>query len=119
MLKPFFPAITVIFALAFLACGSSGEGGRTVKILQSEDGCSPTSVDAAPGEKLDFVLTNDTGGIYELEGEEGTEFEEVVVPEGKTRSAGFTAPDEEGAYPLKCYVPGGVETIIEVRVSSE
>lgn len=111
------PLLGVILALA-IACGSSGEGGREVAITQTDEGCTPTEISASPGEKLKFVMKNETGGIYELEGEEGTEFEEVVVPEGKTRSAGFTAPDEEGSYPLKCYVPDGVETIIEVKVTS-
>jgi len=109
-------AATLTLVLA-IACGSSGEGGREVRITQSEDGCTPTTIEADTGEQLKFVMINETGGIYELEGEEGTEFEEVVVPEGKSRSAGFTVPDEEGAYPLKCYVPDGVETIIEVQAT--
>jgi plastocyanin len=112
------PAVAVLTLVLANACGSSGEGGREVQITQSEDGCTPTRIEAATGEKLKFVMTNETGGIYELEGEEGTEFEEVVVPEGKSRSAGFTVPDEEGAYPLKCYVPDGVETIIEVQAAT-
>ena len=107
-------AATLTLVLA-IACGSSGEGGREVQITQSEDGCTPTRIEADTGEQLKFVMTNETSGIYELEGEEGTEFEEVVVPEGKSRSAGFTVPNEEGTYPLKCYVPDGVETIIEIK----
>jgi len=40
-----------------------------------------------------------------------------VVPEGKTRSGNFTAPDEQGEYSLKCYAPGGVSSEIKVRVA--
>ena len=119
MLRLLAPPVAAIVTLVLaIACGSSGEGGRQVQITQSEDGCTPTRIEADTGEKLKFVMTNETGGIYELEGEEGTEFEEVVVPEGKTRSAGFTVPDEAGTYPLKCYVPDGVETIIEVQATT-
>jgi len=117
MIKIILSASASAVFLAIAACGSSGEGGREVKITQSDDGCTPTTIEATTGEKLKFVMTNETDGIYELEGEEGTAFEEVVVPEGKTRSAGFTAPNELGVFPLKCYVPDGVETIIEVRTS--
>ncbi len=114
------PSVAAVLTLVLaIACGSSGEGGREVQIAQRDDGCTPTRIEAATGEKLKFVMTNETGGIYEVEGEKGTEFEEVVVPDGKTRSAGFTVPDEEGTYPLKCYVPDGVETIIEVQATTQ
>lgn len=106
--------LTLVLAIA---CGSSAEGGREVQITQSDDGCTPARIEADTGEKLKLVMTNETGGIYEVEGEEGTKFEEVIVPEGKTRSAGFTVPNEEGTYPLKCYVPDGVETIIQVQAT--
>src|SRR5574341_1724751 len=117
MYKIILGASAAVVSLVIIACGSSGAGGREVKITQGEDGCSPTSIEVTTGEKLKFVMTNETSGIYELEGEDDTEFQEVVVPEGKTRSAGFTAPNEEGTYPLKCYVPDGVETIIQVQAT--
>src|SRR5574341_2179409 len=96
MFKLVLPALTTCALAVAVACGSSGGGGREVRITQSEDGCTPTTIEATTGQKLKFVMKNETDGIYELEGEEGTEFEEVVVPEGKTRSAGFTVPNEEG-----------------------
>jgi hypothetical protein len=102
-------------ALLILGCGASGAGGREVNITQADDGCTPTSIEATPGEKLNLVVKNDTGDIYEIEGIEGAKLEEVIVPEGRTRSIGYDVPDSGGTSKVKCYVPGGPATIIEVR----
>ena len=100
-----------------VACGSSGEGGREVRITQGQDECTPKTIEATPGEKLNLVVTNDSDKEpYELEGEGGAKLEEIVVPEGKTREVGFDVPEEAGSYELKCYVPGDIETIIEIVV---
>lgn len=98
------------------ACSSSGAGGREVRITQRNEGCTPASIDAKPGEKLNLVIQNDSKhDPFELEGIEGTKFEELNVPEGRSRSAGYTVPDSGDVHKLKCYVPGGVSTILEVR----
>jgi len=121
------PALKALLAAAAVAalvtityaCGSSGEGGREVRITQSEDGCTPDSVAATTGEKLNFVVTNESGKEpYEVEGEGGTELEEIIVPEGKTREVGYDVPDEPGTYEIKCYVPGDIETTIEVEATA-
>lgn len=97
------------------ACSESGAGGREVAITQSTDECSPTSIPVTAGEKLQLVVTNDSErDVYELEGIEGTKVEEFVVPSGKTRKSGYTVPSGDGAYKLKCYVPAGPSTIIEL-----
>lgn len=102
-----------------IACGSSGEGGREVRITQGQDECTPRTIDASPGEKLNLVVTNESDKEpYELEGEGGTKLEEIIVPEGKTREVGFDVPEEPGTHEIKCYVPGDVETIIEVKVNA-
>jgi hypothetical protein len=108
---------TALVALS-VACGSSGEGGREVRITQGQDECTPKSIEATPSEKLNLIVTNESDKEpYELEGEGGTKLEEIVVPEGKTRGVGFDVPGEAGSYELKCYVPGDIETIIEVVVA--
>ena len=109
-------AAAAALLLAFSACGDGGGDSREIKITQTDQGCTPAEITAAAGEELKLTMSNETGHIYELEGEGGAHFEEVVVPEGKTRSANFTAPDEPGEYSLKCYDPGGVSTEIKVRV---
>ena len=114
------PLLIAAAALALLsaltACGDGG-ASREIKITQTDQGCTPTEITAAGGEELKLTMSNETGHIYELEGEGVAHFEEVVVPEGKTRSANFTAPDEPGEYSLKCYDPGGVSSEIKVRVA--
>lgn len=102
-------------AALLAACGSSGAGGRAVNITQSDNGCTPTTIAATPGEKLKLVVKNGSGKDYEVEGIEGTKLEEVVVPSGRTRTPGYTVPDGAGTHKIKCYVPGGVSTIIEVQ----
>jgi len=111
-------AITTFLLLAALllaACAASGAGGRPVDVTQLDDGCTPTVIDAIPGEKLDLRVKNDTSKTYEVEGIDGTNLEEVLVPEGRERSVGFNVPDSGGTYHVKCYVPGGISTIIEIR----
>ena len=102
-------------SIAAIACSSSGEGGRVVDITQADDGCTPTTIQATPGEKLNLKVKNTTGNTYEIEGEDGTQLEEVLIPEGRTREIGYTVPSEGGTFKLKCYVPGGAETIIEIK----
>jgi len=101
-------------AMFTFACSSSGEGGREILITQTDDGCTPESVDVEPGEKLKLTGKNETGDIYEIEGTNGTQLEEVIIPEGRTRSIGYTVPDEGNTYDVKCYQPGGASTIVKL-----
>jgi uncharacterized cupredoxin-like copper-binding protein len=107
--------LAITGTLAVAACGSSGEGGREIHITQTDEGCTPTSIEATAGEKLNLVVKNDSGGDYEIEGIDGAKLEEVVVPEGRTRSMGYDVPGSGGVTKLKCYFPGGPSTIIEVK----
>lgn len=113
------PLCLAIAAFASLACSGSGEGGREIVITQTDEGCTPESVDVATGEKLNLTGRNESGQTYELEGTNGTELEEILIPEGKTRSVGYTVPGDEGTYDVKCYQPGGASTIIALVATSE
>jgi uncharacterized cupredoxin-like copper-binding protein len=110
-------AVAGVLALA-AACQSSGAGGRELRITQTDDGCTPTSASVTPGEKIKLVVKNESSKDYEVEGIEGTPLEEVVIPEGRTRMPGFTVPSKEGVHKIKCYVPGGPSTIIELKAGS-
>lgn len=101
----------------FAACSSSGAGGRPVTITQAAAGCTPTTIQAKTGEKLKLVVKNTSGKDYEVEGIEGTKLEELIVPAGKTRTPGYNVPGTAGTYKIKCYVPNGVSTTIEVQAS--
>jgi uncharacterized cupredoxin-like copper-binding protein/plastocyanin len=97
------------------ACASSGAGGRKVEITLADDGCTPASVAVTPGEKLNLVVKNASGSdAYEMEGIDGSKLEEVVVHEGKTLSVGYDVPSGNGVHEIKCYVPAGPSTIIEL-----
>jgi uncharacterized cupredoxin-like copper-binding protein len=111
-------ALTVAsVALLIGAACTADEGGREVTITQTDDACTPESISAARGEKLKFVVTNTGSKDHELEGIEGAKFEEIAVPNGKTRTKSWTAPKDAGSLKLKCYIPGGSSTIITVQVS--
>ena len=106
--------------LALLAaCGSSGAGGREIHITQSDQGCTPTSIVVVGGEKLKFVVTNSSSKDSEIEGVEGTSLEELEIPEGKTRSAGYTVPKGGGTHKVKCYQPDGVSTTVELTAQTD
>jgi len=115
-------AVTTCLALGALlaaACAGSGEGGREIIIAQTDDGCAPESVEVTTGEKLKLTGKNESGQTYELEGTNGTQLEEILIPEGRKRSVGYTVPDEEGTYDVKCYQPGGKSTIIHLVATSD
>jgi uncharacterized cupredoxin-like copper-binding protein len=106
-------ALTALLTLALVAC-SSGGGGREVQIVAHADGCTPASISAQSGEALTLVVKNEAGGDRELEGVDGTKVEEVLVPDGRTRRIDFTMPSDHTVQKVKCYIPGGPSTIIEL-----
>lgn len=97
-----------------LACTTGG--GREITITARADACTPETIQLRAGEKVTFVMVNRAGGDRELEGIEGTKLEEVLVPDGRTRRVNYTAPKEDGVQKLKCYIPNGPSTIIELHV---
>jgi uncharacterized cupredoxin-like copper-binding protein len=105
-----------LVALALLALACTTGGGREVTITAEANACSPASVDVKAGEKITFVVVNHAGGDRELEGIEGTKLEEILVPDGRTRRVNFTAPKESGVQKLKCYIPNGPSTIVDLRI---
>jgi len=101
-------------AALLLACSSDAEG-REVAIEIGPEACSPASIPVTPGEAITFKVVNDAGGDREFEGIEGTRIEEVLVPDGRTRTVNYTVPETADAtYLVKCYSPSGPETIIQL-----
>jgi len=108
-----------LFILLGTACSSSGGNGRQVAITQTDDGCTPQSVQAASGEKLTFKIENQGKKDHEFEGVNGTKVPEVEVPAGHTRTVDYTAPKQAGTtQQIKCYIPNGSTTLITVTVGS-
>jgi hypothetical protein len=107
--------LVVTFTVLLVACSTGG--GREIEIVATDEGCTPTTLTAATKEKLTFVVKNDAGTDRELEGIEGTKVEEVLIPSGRTRKINHTTPGEATVEKLKCYIPGGPSTIIDLEVS--
>ena len=104
-------AALLVGALA-TAC-SSGGGGREIEIVATEQACTPATATAKPGEKLTLEVSNQAKSDREVEGIEGTKLEEVLIPAGRVRKLNFTMP-ASGTAKIKCYIPGGPTTIIEI-----
>lgn len=117
-LLPALLAAGLILPLAAAACssGSDDKDRRVVDVVQTDDACTPASINAALGEKLKLQVQNTGKKDHEIEGTEGTKLEELLVPAGKTRSVNFTAPNKPGVQKFKCYIPNGSTTIIQVNV---
>ena len=112
-----FPALAFTLLALVGACGGSSGGGREIEIVATDTGCTPASLTAATKEKLTFKVVNQAKGDREIEGIEGTKLDEVLIPAGRTRSINFKTPSGAGTQKLKCYIPGGPTTVIELRVS--
>ncbi|HNO66114.1 MAG TPA: cupredoxin domain-containing protein [Tepidiformaceae bacterium] len=114
-LAPFFVAALAGSLLA-AACGGDSGDRRVIQITQTDDSCSPATIDVTPGEKVKFEVKNDGKRDQEVEGIDGTKLEELLIPSGKTRTVNYTAPKESGEQKVKCYAPGGSSTILIVNV---
>lgn len=114
-----FAAVILSAGVVAAACSSGGGGDRRViPITQTDGGCEPGTINVKAGEKVRFAVTNNGGKDKEVEGTEGTKLGEVLVPSGKTRNLDYTAPKSAGTDKIKCYVPGGDTTVIEVSITA-
>ncbi|MCC6388014.1 MAG: cupredoxin domain-containing protein [Dehalococcoidia bacterium] len=108
-----------LVSLTLAGCEGSDDGGdrRVIAITQTDEACTPASIDLALKEEVTFEVKNDSDKAKEVEGIDGTKLEETIIPEKRTRNVKYTAPGEAGTYKIKCYQPGGMNTIIELKVS--
>jgi uncharacterized cupredoxin-like copper-binding protein len=102
---------------AFAACGGDSGSRRAIDVVQTNDACTPASIDLKAGEQVTFKVKNEGDKMREFEGIEGTKIGEVRVPDGSTRNVDYTAPSTAGVAKVKCYIPGGSTTIIELKIS--
>jgi hypothetical protein len=102
-------------AAAALAACAGGDGGREIVITQRDDGCTPARIDAMPGENLKLTVRNEATTNFDLEGIEGARLDAITVLQGKERTVRYSVPDGGAAtHRLRCFVPGGAQTIIDV-----
>lgn len=104
----------LLLTLALAGCGTPS--GREIPISMTDFKLAPASVTVAPGEKVTFVLTNESDTDHEFESDDG-HFEEVVVPGRKSRKVTWTAPSKTGDYEFECDMAGhdGMVMMISVK----
>ncbi|MCZ2110562.1 MAG: cupredoxin domain-containing protein [Dehalococcoidia bacterium] len=101
------------------ACGGESGSRRIIQIIQADDGCTPAAIDLKTGEAVTFEVRNDGKKDREVEGIDGTRLDEVLVPSGRTRKVNYDAPSKAGTAKIKCYIPAGNTTIIELNVTGK
>ena len=116
------PCLTALLVPLLLGLGiSCGDGGggerRVIAITQTDDECSPAAVDVQAGEAVTFRLINAGRKDHEFEGIDGTKIEELLVPAGRTRNVNYTVPSSGAVQKVKCYIPAGPSTVIELNVT--
>jgi hypothetical protein len=112
----FLPILALAVGVLGGCSGGDDSPRRTVTIEIQDDACTPGTIQVGKGESVTIAGVNKGKKDTELEGINGMKFEEVLVPSGKTRSAGWTAPNKTGSAELKCYVPTGQSTIVKLEI---
>ena len=112
-------ALVAVSPIALVACGSDSGNRRVIEITQTNDGCTPATIDLKTGEEVVFKVMNKGDKGRELEGINGTKLSEVLIPEGRTRNINYYAPSSAGTAALKCYIPAGNTTVINLNVSGD
>lgn len=117
---PSFILATLALLALISACDDDAAKGRTVRIVQGEEDCQPGQVLAAPGERIRFVLENESGSEYEFFGADGADLDLVRVAPGGSRERSYTAPKIEGArVKFDCRMRNdGPSTLVELLVTA-
>ncbi len=129
-------AVLLTLVLIGASCGGGESGGadegpRQIEIAMTEFAFEPVSVSVAPGEMVEFVVTNDgsiehefrltnQAGIDEhlASGHEGHEDETasdaqdanlITVMPGETKTLTVTIPDDDSVTKIACLIPGHYE----------
>lgn len=113
-----FASLVAAFALLPLACSASAGRELVVRAGERDDGrmyFEPAELHVRAGETVTFVIENVGRADHEFESDEAG-IEEVVVPEGRTRRATWTAPKAPGVYPIYCDLPGHREAGMELTL---
>jgi uncharacterized cupredoxin-like copper-binding protein len=113
--------LAALAATAVLAaCDDEAAKGRTIRIVQGEEDCQPGQVTAAPGERIRFVLQNESASEYEFFGADGADLPLVRVAPGGSRERSYTVPKVEGArIKFDCRMRNdGPSTLVELLVTA-
>lgn len=123
LLSPRLPRRVTSFGLvAVLLTGCSGGGDaprRTIEIIADNQACTPARIEVKAGERVAFEVKNQASGDREFEGVDGTKIEEVLIPAGRTRTIPYTVQESSTPLKVKCYIPAGPTTLIELAVTGK
>lgn len=113
--------LSVAFITAFVVGCSGGDdtARRVIPVLANDDVCSPARIDVKAGERVAFEVKNESSGDREFEGVDGTKIEEVLIPAGRTRTIQYTVQESAEPLKVKCYIPAGPTTLIELVVTGK
>lgn len=108
-------SLLAILGLALTAC-STASSGREITIEMTDFALNPVQVEVKAGEKITWVLVNNSGSDHEFESDAG-KLEEILVPGGKTKRVNWTAPNKAGSYEFECDMAGhdGMEMDVVVK----
>jgi hypothetical protein len=87
---------------------------RVVEIKQKSTGCEPQSIRAKRGETIRLGIENQTPSEYRLGVADGTN--DLIVAANATSSTYYAVPTAGPTLQLRCYIQGGVSTVIAVEV---
>lgn len=104
-------------AVALAAAGCGTASGREIQIEMTNYKLAPATVEVKAGETVQFVLTNKSDTEHEFESD-GGKFEEILVPAGKSRKVGWTAPNKAGEYEFECDMAGHDGMTMTIHVTN-
>ncbi|TAJ20800.1 MAG: hypothetical protein EPO65_02785 [Dehalococcoidia bacterium] len=111
-------AVAAVTAL-LLGCSSDKGERRTIAVSANSEACTPARIEVKSGERVAFEVKNGSTGDREFEGIDGTKIDEVLVPAGRTRTINYTVQESTTPLKVKCYIPGGPTTLIELVVTGK
>jgi len=112
-------ALGLIAALIIGCSGADEASRRAIEIIVSNEACTPARIDVKAGERVTFEVKNESSSDREFEGVDGTKIEEVLIPSGRTRTIQYTVQESAEPLKVKCYIPAGPTTLIELVVTGK
>jgi uncharacterized cupredoxin-like copper-binding protein len=120
-------SLPLLALLVFAGCSLTSVGsGQEMRVTAAERGgtmsLKPEVITVRVGAEVTFAVENEGSQDHEFESPEAG-IEEILIPPGRTRRVGWTAPSEPGVFPVYCDLPGhreaGMELTLQVVASAQ
>lgn len=116
-------SLPLLAILVFAGCSLTSVGsGEEIRVTAGEQGdtmyLEPEVITVPVGAEVTFVVENEGSQDHEFESPEADEagIEEILIPPGRTRRVGWTAPSEPGTFAVYCDLPGHREAGMELTL---